>query len=203
MSFLKILVIGETATGKSSLVNRLVQNTFQENYKATIGCEFGFKVIEVNGVTLRVQLWDLAGQDRLGGISRMYCRDATGAIVVADITREETIAKAAKWKEEVDENVKMPDQSPIPMAFCLNKSDLVTNLAAKQDKYELESKENQFIGCWFTSAKMGTGVDEALLGLVREILSRAGMKEQEEQETRGKKLEETLATTAGSKKCSC
>lgn len=203
MSFLKVLVIGETATGKSSLVNRLVQNMFQENYKATIGCEFGFKVIEVNGVTLRVQLWDLAGQDRLGGISRMYCRDANGALVVADITREETIAKAVKWKEEVDENVKMPDQSPIPMGLCLNKVDLVPNLALRQDKYEAGARENQFVGCWFTSAKQGTGADEALLGLVTEILNRTGGQEQQEPENRGKKLEETLVTTAGSKKCTC
>jgi Ras-related protein Rab-32 len=202
-SFLKILVIGETATGKSSIVNRIVQNSFQESYKATIGCEFGFKVIEVGGVTVRVQLWDLAGQDRLGGISRLYCRDANGALVIADITREDTIAQAAKWKTEVDENVKMPDNSPIPMALCLNKCDLITGLAAKQDKYEAEAKDQHFLKCWFTSAKMGTNVDEALVYLVGQILNLAGVKEEYVADSKGKKLEETLVSTAGTKKCSC
>ena len=95
MNFYKILVIGDVAVGKTALVNRIVYNSFSEKYKATLGCEFGIKMMNVDGKDVRIQLWDLAGQDRLGGISRLYCRDASGAIVVADITREDTLEKAA------------------------------------------------------------------------------------------------------------
>ena len=94
MSFHKILVIGDVAVGKTSLVNRVVYNSFSEKYKATIGCEFGLKMMTIDGEDVRIQLWDLAGQDRLGGISRLYCRDAHGALVVTDITREDTLEKA-------------------------------------------------------------------------------------------------------------
>lgn len=124
MSFLKILVIGDVSTGKTSLVNRIVYNSFSEKYKATIGCEFGLKIMEINGESIRVQLWDLAGQDRLGGISRLYCRDANGALVVSDVTREDTIEKAALWKSSVDDNVRQLDNTPIPMVLCLNKYDI-------------------------------------------------------------------------------
>lgn len=95
MSFFKVLVIGDVGVGKTSMVNRIVYNTFTEKYKATIGCEFGLKIIEINGEPVRVQLWDLAGQDRLGGISRLYCRDANGALVVTDATREGTLEQAS------------------------------------------------------------------------------------------------------------
>lgn len=170
MSFFKILVIGEVATGKSSLVSRIVQNTFQENYKATIGCEFGFKAIEVNGVVARVQLWDLAGQDRLGGISRLYCRDSDGALVVADSTRPATIEQAAEWREQVNENVRLPNGQPIPFVLCVNKSDLVSPTEKHHSEMTRKAQASGFEKSWMTSAKTGDNVNEALAELIAEIL---------------------------------
>lgn len=172
MSFFKVLVIGDVATGKTSLVNRLVNNNYSETYKATIGCEFGFKVIEVDGESIRVQLWDLAGQDRLGGISRLYCRDAHGALVVSDVTKPETIAKTAKWKSQVDEYVRAPDGTSIPMVLCLNKYDLVSEDSVPADRLEQCKNEHGFIQGFFTSAKSGLNADDAFQYLVRAILKR-------------------------------
>mmetsp|Transcript_8847 Transcript_8847/g.17153 ORF Transcript_8847/g.17153 Transcript_8847/m.17153 type:complete len:210 (+) Transcript_8847:1227-1856(+) len=174
MSFFKVLIIGDVATGKTALVNRLVNDTFSEKYKATLGCEFGLKEITVAGKRVRVQLWDLAGQDRLGGISRLYCRDANGALVVSDITNERSVERALNWKGQVDEHVRMPDQSRIPMVLCINKSDLRSRGNELMTAPELQTivSHNEFSAGYFTSAKLGENVEEALNRLVEEIFSR-------------------------------
>ena len=169
--FLKVLVVGDVATGKTSLVNRLVSNVYNEAYKATVGCEFGFKVVEIGGETVRVQLWDLAGQDRLGGISRLYCRDAHGALVVCDVTKNETIAKTAKWKAQVDEYARCSDGSGIPMVLCLNKADLLEEAAA-QEKQDTLGSETGFVQVFLTSAKTAMNAEQAFESLVKAIMQK-------------------------------
>lgn len=173
MSFLKILVIGDTSCGKTSLVNRLVHNTFQEHYKATLGCEFGLKTVSIGGEEVRVQLWDIAGQDRLGGISRMYCRDANGALVIGDVTNPTSIERVSSWKKQVDDNARYPDGSCIPMVLCLNKCDLV-NVATcmRQDELDRIINSNNFHSGVFTSAKTSMNVEEALTRLVKQITTK-------------------------------
>lgn len=172
MSFLKILVIGEVATGKTSLANRIVSNSFSENYRPTIGCEFGFKVLELKGETVRVQLWDLAGQDRLGGMSRLYCRDAHGVIVVCDITQPETIEKTVKWKGQVEEYVTSPDKSPVPMVLCVNKHDVAEGGAMTEEKLAAFVRENKFAAGFFTSAKTGENAELSLSTLATKVLEK-------------------------------
>ena len=173
MSFYKVLVIGDVAVGKTSMVNRIVYNTFSEKYKATIGCEFGLKIIEINGESVRIQLWDLAGQDRLGGISRLYCRDANGAIVVNDVSREGSLEQACLWKKSVDENVCMADGSPIPMVLCANKADMLPHDSTmNNESINQYALENKFVAGYLTSSKTGDNTNEALVTLVEKIMAR-------------------------------
>ena len=96
---LKILVIGNSNAGKTQLINRFVSNKFDEEYRATIACDFAIKILELENTEIRLQMWDLQGQDRaIGGINKLFCKGATGAIVVADITDIESIENAANWK---------------------------------------------------------------------------------------------------------
>ena len=157
MSFYKVLVIGDSGVGKTSLTNKIVFNSFSEKYKATIGCEFGLKILDLNGETCRIQLWDLAGQDRLGGISRLYCKDASGAIVVGDITNRDSLQKADLWKNSVDELLAVN----IPMVFCLNKCDKEEAIELSQD--DLHRMGQGYAGIFKTSAKEGTNTDNCLL----------------------------------------
>jgi small GTP-binding protein len=173
MSFYKVLVIGDVGVGKTSMVNRIVYNTFSEKYKATIGCEFGLKILEINGESVRIQLWDLAGQDRLGGISRLYCRDANGAIVVNDVTREGNLKQACAWKNSVDENVCMSDGTPIPMVLCANKADLLSpESSINKDSIQNFALENKFVAGFLTSSKTGENTNEALMKLVEKIMAK-------------------------------
>ena len=86
-SDLKIIVIGSSGTGKTSYVNKWTKNIFQEEYKATIVSEFGFKVFEHEGKLYRIQLWDLAGQDKNSTVTKIFAKDSHGCIILSDATK--------------------------------------------------------------------------------------------------------------------
>ena len=88
---IKIIVIGDSATGKTSFVNKWTKDTFSEQYKATIVSEFSFKVYEYKGKLYRIQLWDLAGQDKNTCITKIFSKNADGCIILCDITNKESI----------------------------------------------------------------------------------------------------------------
>ena len=85
-SDLKIIVSGNSGTGKTSLVNKWTKNIFSEVYKATIVSEFGFKIFEKEGKLYRIQLWDLAGQDKNAMVTKIFAKDSHGCIIVSDAT---------------------------------------------------------------------------------------------------------------------
>ena len=127
---LKILVIGNSYSGKTSIVNRFVQGKFDPNYKATVACDFSLKILKMEETEVRLQLWDLVGQDsRVGGINKLFCRGALGALVVADISNRDSIESTIRWKEQVDMNATLKNGEPIPMILVVNKFDLVENVA--------------------------------------------------------------------------
>ena len=89
-SDLKIIVIGPSGTGKTSFVNKWTKNIFSDTYKATIVSEFGFKIFEQDGKLYRIQLWDLAGQDKNAMVTKIFAKDAHGCVVMADATNAQT-----------------------------------------------------------------------------------------------------------------
>ena len=89
-SDLKIIVIGKSGTGKTSFVNKWTKNIFSDTYKATIVSEFGFKIFEQDGKLYRIQLWDLAGQDKNAMVTKIFAKDAHGCVVMADATNAQT-----------------------------------------------------------------------------------------------------------------
>ena len=83
---LKIIVIGKSGCGKTSFVNKWTKNIFNENYKATIVSEYGFKIFEHGGKYYRIQLWDVAGQDQNAKLTKTFAKNAHGAVVMCDAT---------------------------------------------------------------------------------------------------------------------
>lgn len=118
----KVLVIGDLGTGKTSIIKRYVHQFFSKHYRATIGVDFALKVINWDDDTLiRLQLWDIAGQERYGNMTRVYYKEAVGAFIVFDVTRVQTFESVANWKNDLDSKVQLPDGSPIPCVLLANK----------------------------------------------------------------------------------
>ena len=87
---LKIIIIGESGTGKTSFANKWTKGTFSEDYKATIVSDFSFKVVEVERILYRIHLWDLAGQDKNAMVTKIFAKDAHGCIVLSDASNIQT-----------------------------------------------------------------------------------------------------------------
>jgi small GTP-binding protein len=131
----KVIILGDPAVGKTSLLDRYVDDKFNDFYKSTIGSAFSNKTVFWDSdYEIHLHLWDLAGQDRLGSAVKVFYREAVGALCVCDIMRPETKTIAEKWKQLVEENAISADGSPInpPCFLLVNKMDLYIKDQSKQ-----------------------------------------------------------------------
>jgi len=173
----KVLVVGDIGTGKTSIIKRYVHGIFSVHYKSTIGVDFALKVLDWDPrTTVRLQLWDIAGQERFGNMTRVYYKEAVGAFVVFDVTRISTYEAVKKWKSDIDTKVAIPGTSqPIPVVLLANKIDLVTGKDGwGKTKEEMDKfcEEHGFVAWFETSAKDDTRIDEAANALVKSILEK-------------------------------
>ncbi|OJD18148.1 hypothetical protein AJ78_01814 [Emergomyces pasteurianus Ep9510] len=119
-SSVKLVLLGEAAVGKSSLVLRFVNNDFQENKEPTIGAAFLTQKCSLPTRTIKFEIWDTAGQERFASLAPMYYRNAQAALVVYDLTKPSSLTKAKHWVAELQRQA-----SPgIVIALVGNKLDL-------------------------------------------------------------------------------
>ncbi|OCK95089.1 vacuolar protein sorting-associated protein 21 [Cenococcum geophilum 1.58] len=128
-SSVKLVLLGEAAVGKSSLVMRFVNNDFQENKEPTIGAAFLTQKCNLPTRTIKFEIWDTAGQERFASLAPMYYRNAQAALVVYDITKASSLTKAQHWVAELQRQA-----SPgIVIALVGNKSDLASSSSGASD----------------------------------------------------------------------
>lgn len=174
-SDLKIIVIGTSGTGKTSFVNKWTKNIFNEAYKATIVSEFGFKIFENEGKLYRIQLWDLAGQDKNATITKIFAKDAHGCVVLSDATNKATLEETIKWKKSVDDSSTFIDGGQIPCILIQNKIDLIEDQSKVEEiKQRMTTfcEKNNFVNGFVTSVKEGINVDESMKYLIDLIVDR-------------------------------
>jgi Ras-related protein Rab-11A len=97
----KIVLIGDSAVGKSNLLARFARDEFYPNSKSTIGVEFQTQKMEINGKEVKAQIWDTAGQERFRAVTSAYYRGAVGALLVYDISRRQTFDSIGRWLNEL------------------------------------------------------------------------------------------------------
>ncbi|KAL1190724.1 Ras-related protein RABA5d [Cardamine amara subsp. amara] len=97
----KIVIIGDSAVGKSNLLSRYARNEFNAHSKATIGVEFQTQSMEIEGKEVKAQIWDTVGQERFRAVTSAYYRGAVGALVVYDISRQSTFESVGRWLDEL------------------------------------------------------------------------------------------------------
>lgn len=178
---LKILVLGNAKCGKSSLISRYCHNTFSEKYKTTIGADFVRKDIAyrpssgAESIGIRLQLWDIAGQDRFQKLTRAYFSKAKGVVIVCDINRDGTIDAVRQWKREVTSWATQSGFADMPVVLFANKSDKMDK-SNPRETFELGAlmerlcREENFAGWYITSALTGHGVNDGFVALVHKIM---------------------------------
>jgi small GTP-binding protein len=165
----KIVVVGEPAVGKTSLVIRFCENRFSEHYIMTIGSNFAVKLIPLpdRNVMARLQVWDLAGQTSFAFIRPGFYKGASGAIYVFDITKRETFEKVKEWHSESQQYLKN-----CPVIIVGNKADLQEERVIAKKEGEALANEIGAIGYWETSAKTGEKLEDAYMTLTTGMLDR-------------------------------
>ncbi|KAJ5132485.1 hypothetical protein N7448_006643 [Penicillium atrosanguineum] len=138
-SSVKLVLLGEAAVGKSSLVLRFVNNDFQENKEPTIGAAFLTQKCTLPTRTIKFEIWDTAGQERFASLAPMYYRNAQAALVVYDVTKPSSLTKAKHWVAELQRQA-----SPgIVIALVGNKLDLTNDGG---DAFAAPEPENESVG---------------------------------------------------------
>lgn len=166
----KVLVVGDIGTGKTSLLKRYVHGTYSVRYKSTIGVDFAIKVIHMDdGSTIRLQLWDIAGQERFNNMTRIYYRDATAAFVVFDVDRTTSFESVRFWKKDIDNKVNLDKKMPI--IIIANKIDLIGEQYDILDDMDTFCKENGFTAWFTTSAKENINIDKMCEPIINFIVN--------------------------------
>ena len=175
----KILLLGDCAVGKSCLLLRYCENSFQESHLATIGLDFRLKTITLeNNRKIRIQIWDTAGEDRFRSITRNYYKGAHGIVLIYDVTDQQSFQHIKDWIDKIKEESK----EGVIIYLVGNKIDLIdkriiTNADGKKLSEEIKIKYYE------TSAKDSIGVNEVFENLVKDMDNFYSEQHQEEMET--------------------
>ncbi|CAL9751723.1 unnamed protein product [Musa acuminata subsp. burmannicoides] len=160
----KIVLIGDSAVGKSNLLARFARNQFFPNSKSTIGVEFQTKTMDIDGKEVKAQIWDTAGQERFKAVTSAYYRGAVGALLVYDVSRHQTFDSVGRWLQELH----MHSDMNVVTILVGNKTDL-------KDAREVSTAEGKTLaeaqGLFFmeTSALDSSNVAAAFQTVVEEI----------------------------------
>ena len=158
----KVLLIGNSDVGKSSLILRYVDQIWNDVFVPTIGVDFKVKSIEVDKKLVKMQIWDTAGQERFRNVISSYFKGAHGILLIYDITSRDSFKELENWLGEVERHA----SSQVLKILIGNKSDLEEKREIQKDEGEAFAMRNgmQFIE---TSAKNNTNVSEAFEALAK------------------------------------
>lgn len=161
----KLVLLGESAVGKSSLVLRFVKDQFDDYRESTIGAAFLTQTVSLDeNTTVKFEIWDTAGQERYKSLAPMYYRNANCAVVVYDITQPSSLEKAKAWIRELQRQA----DSNIVIALAGNKTDLASRRAVATEDAQKYAEEESLLFIE-TSAKDSHNVSELFTLIARKL----------------------------------
>ena len=164
----KIVVIGDGAVGKTSLIKKFTKGTFEKDYIKTIGAQFSKYDKEINGDIIRLIFWDIAGQDDFNFLHHLFYKESKAAIIVYSLEEnklgQDSFIHVKNWHEVVEQNC-----GNIPVVLFANKVDLVNKNNLNTTKIQKLANEHNFLKFFFTSAKTGQGVVDAFNAIIEQL----------------------------------
>ena len=167
----KLIIIGDPAVGKTSLINRFVQDQFESEYKETIGTNIVKKVVKLENDIVNFTIWDIAGQERWTDMRQVYYKGAAAAMIVYDVTRKITFQHIENyWVPDLRNFIEV---KKIPLILIANKNDLSKNLV-RVDSIQGEQLASQIGALKFieASARTGHNVDQAFTYTAKTLLAK-------------------------------
>jgi len=164
----KITVVGDGGVGKTSLIKKYTQGTFEEDYISTVGAQFSFYDEKVNGDECKLYFWDIAGQDEFAFLRADFYEESKAAIIVFSLENNtrglESLKHITDWHEELKNHC-----GDIPVILFANKVDLIDEATLDDTDIKNLVKEKNLIGCYMTSAKTGQGVTNSFQTIIKKL----------------------------------
>eukprot|EP00475_Leptophrys_vorax_P036103 TRINITY_DN6038_c0_g1_i1.p1 TRINITY_DN6038_c0_g1~~TRINITY_DN6038_c0_g1_i1.p1 ORF type:complete len:208 (+),score=29.28 TRINITY_DN6038_c0_g1_i1:317-940(+) len=164
---LKLLLIGDSAVGKSSLLLRFAEDSFSHTFISTIGVDFKTRTIDIDGEQVKLSIWDTAGQERFRTITAAYYRGANGIVLVYDITSESSFNSIRGWIRNIEEHA----SESVCKILVGNKADMEDRRVVTKEQGQQLANEFK-INFFETSAKADINVEEAFVSIARESKKR-------------------------------
>ncbi|XP_050402655.1 ras-related protein Rab-23 [Patella vulgata] len=174
---IKVVVVGNGAVGKSSMIQRYCKGIFTKDYKKTIGVDFLERQIEVNNEDVRLMLWDTAGQEEFDAITKAYYRGAQGCVLAFSTVDRDSFEAIETWKKKVEDEV-----GQINMVIVQNKIDLIDEAVVHSDEAEALAKKLR-LRFYRTSVKENLNVDEVFRYLSEKYLEELSMVVEDDTQT--------------------
>lgn len=166
----KVLTIGETEVGKTSILLRMTENKFIDRSPPTIGVDFKSKLTKVSNIPIRVNIWDTAGQEKYRKLTRQYYRGTNGILIIYDVNSVESFSKISNWVEEIKADVNL---NKISLVLVGNKTDLPYRAVSTQQGLALANKLNMnFVE---VSALKNENIDTVFTILVHDMIFKSNV----------------------------
>ncbi|CAI2380213.1 unnamed protein product [Moneuplotes crassus] len=170
--FLKVVIIGDSGVGKTSLIHRYTSTRFLQDFKPTIGAEFSNKEVVINGQTVVAQIWDTAGQERYQSLGISFYRGADCCGIVFDRSEPGSFENLETWKNAFLKHGAPKEEGTFPFLVIGNKSDLDDGTLVKEREAQEWCSSNGNLEYIETSAKDNTSVEEAFTKLIEKGMER-------------------------------
>ena len=171
MSF-KVVIVGDSNVGKTSILQRYAKDVFRTDIEPTIGPQFMSKLVELEegGPSIKLQIWDTAGQEKYRSVTPIYYRDAAAAVCVFDVTSRQSLDAAERWVQDL----KQYAPGHIILALAGNKADLHGQAEVSLEEGRAFQAKHAVAIFGETSAKENTGIEELFQKVARKINENRG-----------------------------
>ncbi|KAM3138701.1 hypothetical protein pb186bvf_009265 [Paramecium bursaria] len=167
----KFVIIGDSNVGKSSILNRLLEDQFKTNHETTLGVDLGIKILKVDNSNVKIRIWDTAGQEQFQSITCSYYRGAIGILLVYDIGCRKSFESIQRWHQMVIQYA----NPKISIALIANKADLEDK---QVEQFEAQQLAQQLNAVYIeTSALSGQNIEFVFTKLCKQIIQLVNNKE--------------------------